>query len=71
LGAFLLGTLLPGVGERAALVGMIVGLLTMTVVWAWTSVAFTWYVFIGAVTTCSVAWLISRFAPTAARDVMT
>jgi hypothetical protein len=43
----------------------------MTVVWAWTSVAFTWYVFIGAVTTCSVAWLISRFAPTAARDVMT
>jgi Na+/proline symporter len=59
LGAFLLGTLLPGVGERNALAGMIVGLITMTVVWAWTGVAFTWYVFIGASTTCLTAWLLS------------
>jgi SSS family solute:Na+ symporter len=68
LGAFLLGTLTPGVGERAALTGMIVGLATMTVVWGWTSVAFTWYVFIGAITTCAVAWLVSRIVPSAARD---
>jgi SSS family transporter len=63
LGAFLLGTLMPGVGERDAVIGMIVGLVVMTVVWGWTSVAFTWYVFIGALTTCAVAWLLSVTAP--------
>jgi len=63
LGAFLLGTLMPGVGERDAMIGMIVGLVVMTVVWGWTSVAFTWYVFIGALTTCAVAWLLSVTAP--------
>jgi SSS family solute:Na+ symporter len=70
LGAFLLGTLLPRTRERDALIGMIVGLAVMTVVWAWTPVAFTWYVFIGAVTTCAVAWLLSlTTAPSAAGDV--
>jgi SSS family transporter len=59
LGAFLLGTLMPRVGEMDALIGMIAGLATMTVVWAWTPVAFTWYVFIGAVTTCLVAYALS------------
>jgi solute:Na+ symporter, SSS family len=57
LGAFLLGTLMPGVREREAFIGMVAGLATMTVVWAWTPVAFTWYVFIGASTTCLTAWL--------------
>jgi SSS family solute:Na+ symporter len=55
LGAFLLGTLFPSVGEPETLVGMIAGLVAMTLVWALTPVAFTWYVFIGAATTCSVA----------------
>jgi SSS family transporter len=59
LGAFLLGTLMPRVDETEALVGMIAGLATMTVVWAWTPVAFTWYVFIGALTTCLVAYGLS------------
>lgn len=59
LGAFLLGTLMPAVRERDALVGMAAGLATMTVVWAWTPVAFTWYVFIGASTTCLIAWLLT------------
>jgi len=68
LGAFLLGTLLPRTRERDALIGMIVGLVVMTVVWAWTPVAFTWYVFIGAVTTCAVAWLLSLTTPSGARD---
>jgi Na+/proline symporter len=63
LGAFLLGTLLPGVDERNALAGMIVGLITMTIVWAWTAVAFTWYVFIGASMTCLTAWLLSTVSP--------
>jgi Na+/proline symporter len=69
LGAFLLGTLLPGVGQRDAMLGMIAGLVTMTAVWAWTTVAFTWYVFIGAATTCAVAWILSRLA-TRSRGVL-
>ena len=75
LGAFLMGTLMTGISERDALTGMIVGLIVMTVVWGWTTVAFTWYVFIGAVTTCMVAWLLSkvlpppRHSPAAAREV--
>lgn len=60
LGAFLLGTLLPEVSESDALAGMIAGLAVMTFVWGWTPVAFTWYVFIGAATTCAVAWLVAR-----------
>ena len=35
--------------------GMIAGLVVMTAVWWGTPMAFTWYVLIGAVTTC-VAW---------------
>jgi SSS family transporter len=59
LGAFLLGTLMPSVREREAFIGMVAGLATMSVVWAWTPVAFTWYVFIGASTTCLTAWLFT------------
>ena len=66
LGAFLLGTLVPSVDERATFIGMIAGLATMTVVWGWTSIAFTWYVFIGAATTVAVAWLASVSATRAA-----
>lgn len=66
LGAFLLATRLPAVGARAALVGMVAGLVAMTGVWALTPTAFTWYVFIGAVTTVAVAWGVARLAPEAA-----
>jgi hypothetical protein len=38
---------------------MIAGLGVMTGVWGWTTIAFTWYVFIGAMTTVGVAWLAS------------
>jgi SSS family transporter len=55
LGAFLLGTLAPRVTEADAFIGMLGGLLAMTFVWGWTTVAFTWYVFIGASTTVIVA----------------
>jgi SSS family transporter len=58
LGAFLLGTLAPSVTEASAFTGMLAGLGAMTIVWGWTNVAFTWYVFIGAATTVSVAWLV-------------
>jgi solute:Na+ symporter, SSS family len=58
LGAFLLGTLAPSISEGEAFVGMLAGLVVMTIVWGWTTVAFTWYVFIGAATTAVVAWLV-------------
>lgn len=66
LGAFLLGTLTTTVRERDVLAGMAAGLVLMTAVWAGTEVAFTWYVFIGALTTCGVAWLTSRALPSSA-----
>ncbi|MEW6322237.1 MAG: sodium:solute symporter [Acidobacteriota bacterium] len=59
LGAFLVGTLAPGIGGRDTLIGMVAGLAAMTIVWAFTAVAFTWYVFIGAATTGVVAWTAS------------
>jgi Na+/proline symporter len=59
LGAFLLGTLSSGTTERQALTGMIAGLAAMTMVWGWAlPVAFTWYVFIGAGVTMTVAWTL-------------
>jgi SSS family transporter len=59
LGAFLLGTLSRSVRERDTFVGMVAGLLVMSRVWWATPIAFSWYVLIGAATTCGVA-LISR-----------
>ncbi len=64
LGAFLLGTLSRTVTGDDVFFGMLAGLLAMTAVWLWTSVAFTWYVLIGALTTCAVAWM-ARWLSTA------
>jgi SSS family transporter len=57
LGVFLLGTLSPAVKETPALLGMVAGLMVMAIVWWATPVAWTWYVAIGALTTCGVASL--------------
>src|SRR5262245_29347998 len=57
LGAFLIGTLAPAITEGQTFAGMLAGLAVMTVVWGWTPIAFTWYIFIGAATTVGVAWL--------------
>ncbi|MGD9905596.1 MAG: sodium:solute symporter [Vicinamibacterales bacterium] len=62
LGAFVIATSMPSVREPDALAGMAAGLLTMTVVWAATPLAWTWYVFVGALTTCGTAWLLARRA---------
>jgi SSS family solute:Na+ symporter len=63
LGAFLLGTLAPSIRERDTFAGMIAGLIVMTVVWWATPIAFTWYVLIGAVTTCVVAFVGRAASP--------
>jgi Na+/proline symporter len=66
LGAFLLGTLAPAIRERDTFAGMIAGLIVMTLVWWASPIAFTWYVLIGAVTTCAVAIISQRLSPRAA-----
>jgi Na+/proline symporter len=63
LGAFLIGTLMPRISEGEAYAGMLAGLAVMTIVWGWTPVAFTWYVFIGAATTIVVASAAHAMAP--------
>ncbi len=63
LGAFVIARLMPGVGESEALTGMGVGLATMTAVWAFTPLAWTWYVFVGAVATCATAGALSVVRP--------
>jgi UDP-N-acetylglucosamine 1-carboxyvinyltransferase len=45
---------------RASASLVLAGLVVMTVVWGWTPIAFTWYVFIGAATTVAVAWIAQR-----------
>lgn len=61
LGAFLVATLSTSVKERDIFAGMIAGIIVMTGVWWLTPIAFSWYVLIGAVTTCGVA-MVSRAA---------
>src|SRR4029079_12494726 len=56
LGAFLLGTLASTITEAETFIGMIAGLAVMTIVWGWTPIAFTWYIFIGASITAFVAF---------------
>ena len=62
LGLFLLGTLDRGANANGALAGMIAGLAAILCVFRFTSVAFTWYVMIGAIVTFLVGWMASRIA---------
>ncbi|PYU71091.1 MAG: hypothetical protein DMG49_10015 [Acidobacteria bacterium] len=61
LGLFLLGTLDRSANARGALAGMIAGLATILCVFRFTSVAFTWYVMIGAGVTFVTGFVASRF----------
>jgi SSS family transporter len=61
LGAFLLATLSRRVTQGQAFAGMVSGLVAMTIVWGWPlPIAFTWYVFLGASVTVTVAWIVHR-----------
>jgi solute:Na+ symporter, SSS family len=59
LGVFLLGLLTRRPGEIAAMCGMAAGLAMMLYVRLGTSIAFTWYVLIGATTTFLVGLAVS------------
>ena len=62
LGLFLLGTLDRGAHARGALAGMIAGLAAILCVFRFTSVAFTWYVMIGACVTFVTGVVASRLS---------
>ncbi len=61
LGVFLLGVLTKRVGQNAAMVGMVCGLVVILYVKFATSVAFTWYVLTGSTVTFAAAYLCSFF----------
>ena len=65
LGLFLLGILNRRATANGALTGMFVGLALMLYLWAETSLAFTWYVLVGATVTFAVGSLVSLFDSTA------
>jgi SSS family solute:Na+ symporter len=59
LGVFLVGTFLKRVGEKPALIGMLVAIAVMVYIRFKTPVAWTWYGFFGSMITFFVAWLAS------------
>lgn len=59
LGVFLLGVLTRRTGERAAMAGMLAGLLIVLFVKFATPIAFTWYVLIGSSVTFATALVAS------------
>ena len=59
LGAFLVGVLSRRAGARGMLAGMITGIVVLFVVWKTGAVAWTWYAFLGAAVTATVALLAS------------
>ena len=63
LGLFLLGTFDSRATGKAALIGMFVGLTAVLLVYRFTTVAFTWWVLIGAMVTFLIGALLSRTFP--------
>jgi solute:Na+ symporter, SSS family len=61
LGVFLLGVLTKHVGEKAAMAGMLAGLLTNLYVKFGTGIAWTWYVLIGSAVTVGTALMVAIF----------
>jgi solute:Na+ symporter, SSS family len=68
LGVFLLGTWNRRANETGALVGFVVGLACMVGVARFTPLAWTWYVFVGTIITCSVGALASLSADSKTRS---
>ena len=63
LGIFFLGIFTERVGQRAALVALVVGLAGMTYVSFWTSLAWPWYALVGSAGTFLVGLLASFLWP--------
>jgi Na+/proline symporter len=63
LGLFLLGTFDSRSNSNGSLVGMFAGLASVLLVFRYTSVAFTWFVLIGACVTFAAGTIVSRAWP--------
>jgi SSS family solute:Na+ symporter len=59
LGVFLLGVLTRTASERGAMIGMLAGFLLNMYLWLFSSVAFTWYVVFGCITTFATGYVFS------------
>jgi SSS family solute:Na+ symporter len=59
LGVFLLGVMTKKANEKGSIVGMAVGLASMMAIWYFSSIAFTWYVLIGATITFTTGYAAS------------
>ncbi|MCB1008014.1 MAG: sodium:solute symporter [Acidobacteria bacterium] len=59
LGIFFLGSFAPRVGQRAALAGLVVGLVAMTTIYFATPLAWPWYALVGSAITFGAGWLAS------------
>jgi SSS family transporter len=68
LGIFALGVLTRRVGQRAALGGLLAGLLVLGYVKFCTPLAYTWYAVVGALVTGVVGWSLSWLRPSRARS---
>ena len=53
LGVFFLGIFAPRVGEKAALVGLVVGLSCMSLIFFATPLAWPWFALVGSAITCA------------------
>lgn len=69
LGGFALGVLVPRADERSVMIGMAVGIGTVTVIWltARSAVAWPWFVLVGAAVTVAVGSVLGRGRTEAAR----
>ena len=61
LGVFLLGVMTKKANEKGSIVGMAVGLGSMMAVWYFSTIAFTWYVLIGATITFTTGYAASLY----------
>jgi Na+/proline symporter len=68
LGLFLLGTIDRRANATGALAGMIAGLGTILCVLRFSSIAFTWYVMIGSLTTFFLGAVVSRLIKDSANN---
>ena len=59
LGIFFLDSFAPRVGQRAALAGLVVGLVAMTTIYFATPLAWPWYALVGSAITFGAGWLAS------------
>ncbi len=60
LGVFLLGMFTRQVSHRSALVGLVGGLVLMTVIAFCTDLAWPWFVLVGSSATFFIGWIVSR-----------